>query len=487
MQACENEACFCNQINVMDSAARQKRMALGFLSNWVSRLAGIVIQLVQVPVFLHFWSVPLYGEWIAINAIPAYLSFSNIGFGTVAGNEMTMLMGRDDKAGALRVFQSCWWLISLVCAATMLVFGAALFALPASFWNGFHSLSVADARWILFALAMAVLFGQLEQLLGSVYTCVGRYPYGTFVKSILSLCAFAAMMVPVVLGRGPRAAADVFAVANIVGTIILGLMTRKDIPWIKFGWRHASWSEIRRLTRPAFAFMAFPIGNALNLQGTVLAVSYALGPVAVVTFATARTISRTALQMVQMVNLTFWPELGAAFGASNMDLVRTLHRRACQAALLIALVLIAIMMTVGPWFLVHWTSHKVPPSTELLLLLMVSVLLYAGWSTSSTLLQSTNRHHTLAAYYLFGTGVTVVVTFFAARYAGLNAAAASLILSELIMNTYVLPASLRVAHDTWEGFVAAMFRYPQSLRPAELLRRLRQTPELPGDRGEIEI
>ena len=43
----------------MDNAARQKRMALGFLSNWVSRLAGTVIQLVQVPVFLHFWSLPL--------------------------------------------------------------------------------------------------------------------------------------------------------------------------------------------------------------------------------------------------------------------------------------------------------------------------------------------------------------------------------------------------------------------------------------------
>ncbi|HEY5330468.1 MAG TPA: lipopolysaccharide biosynthesis protein [Acidobacteriaceae bacterium] len=465
----------------MDNAARQKRMALGFLSNWVSRLAGTVIQLVQVPVFLHFWSVPLYGEWIAINAIPAYLSFSNIGFGTVAGNEMTMLMGRDDRAAALRVFQSCWWLILLVCAVTMVAFGVVLFTVPVSLWNRFNVLSDSDARWILFALGMAVLFGQLEQLLGSVYTCVGRYPYGTFVKSIISLCAFAAMMVPVVLGRGPRAAADVFAVANIVGTIVLGLMTRKDVPWIEFGWRHARWSEIRRLTRPAFAFMAFPIGNALNLQGTVLAVSYALGPVAVVIFATARTISRVALQMVQLVNQTFWPELGAAFGAGDIALVRTLHRRACQMAVIIALGLIAVMMTIGPWFLVHWTSHKVPPSRELLLLLMISVLFYAGWSTSSTLLTAINRHQTLAAYYLFGTGVTVVVTYFAARTSGLKAAAASLILSELIMNTYVLPASLRVAHDTWGGFVAAMFRYPRSLRPAELWRRLRETPVQPGE------
>jgi len=32
-----------------------------------------------------------------------------------------------------------------------------------------------------------------------------------------------------------------------------------------------------------------------------------------------------------------------------------------------------------------------------------------------------------------------------------------------------------------------MFRYPQSLRPAELWRRLRATPEIPGDHGEMEI
>jgi O-antigen/teichoic acid export membrane protein len=470
----------------MDNAVR-KRMTLGFLSNWVSRLAGTIIQLIQVPVFLHFWSIPLYGEWITVNAIPSYLSFSNIGFGTVASNEMTMLMGRDDKESALRVFQSCWWLISLVCAVTILVFAAALFLLPVQTWHTFSTLSDSDVRWILFALGTAVLFGQLEQLLGAAYTCVGRYPYGTFIKSIITLCAFAAMMIPVVLGRGPRATAIVFAIANVLGTMVFGVMARRDVPWIEFGWRYASWTEIRRLTRPAFAFMAFPIGNALNLQGTVLAVSYALGPVDVVIFATARTVSRVALQMVQLVNQTFWPELGSAFGAGNIALVRALHRRACQLAGLIALGLIAIMMTIGPWFLTHWTSHKLPPSTALLFMLMVSVFFYAGWSTSSTLLTAINRHQTLAMYYIFGTGVTVIVTYFAALHSGLLAAAASLILSELIMNTYVLPASLRVAEDTWGGFVGAMFEYPQSLRPASLWKRLRRARTMPGDHGEMEI
>ncbi len=470
----------------MDNATR-KRLTLGFISNWISRAAGALIQLVQVPVFLHFWSKPVYGEWLIVTSVPAWLSLSNIGFGSVASNDMTMLMGRDDKQSALRVFQSCWWFIALVCAGTMLVFSLVLVFLPVASWLNISAISASDTRWMLFALGLAVLFGQLEQLMGAAFTCVGKYPFGQLVRSCITLATFVAMIVPVMLGHGPKAAAISYALSNIVGTLVFGIMARRDVPWIRFGWRYARWAEIQRMTRPAFAFMAFPLGQALNLQGTLLAVGYALGPNDVVVFGTARTVSRVALQMVQLVNQTFWPELGAAFGAGKIELVRTLHRRACQMALLIGMTLIAFMATVGPWFLTHWTLHKLPPSPGLLFVLMVSVFFYAGWSTSSTLLQAINKHQTLAGYYIFGTGLTVVVTYLAARYSGLMAAAASLILSDLIMNMYVLPASLKLAHDTWSGFLGAMFEYPQALRPARLWRRIRRTPEMPGDHGQMEI
>ena len=159
-----------------------------------------------MPLFLHYWSAGLYGEWLIVSAIPAYLSFSNIGFGSVASNEMTMLMARDDRDSALQVFQSCWWLIAAVCAATVLLLAAMLSFLPLAHWLPLHLLTERDTAWILFALGTAVLFGQLEQLLGAAYTCVGRYPYGSFIKSVITLCAFAAMVVPVVMG--PRTAGD---------------------------------------------------------------------------------------------------------------------------------------------------------------------------------------------------------------------------------------------------------------------------------------
>jgi O-antigen/teichoic acid export membrane protein len=458
----------------MDSSTK-RRLILGFLANWIGRLASTIIQLVQVPVFLHFWSVPLYGEWMVVNSVPAYLSFSNIGFGTVAGNEMTMMVAREDRQGALRVFQSCWWLICIICVSTILLLAGLLFYLPASHLLKLATLGEADTKWIIFYLGVSVLLGQLESLLQSAYRSIGRYPFGSFIKSLLSLFAFACMIVSVIFGTGARATALVYAIANVACTIFLCILVRHDIPWIRYGWQHASFAEIRKLMRPAIAFMGFPLGNALNLQGTLLAVSYALGPTEVVVFGTARTVSRVAIQMVQMVNSTFEPEMSIAFGAGNYDLIRSLLRRACQLALLTAVVIVAIMMTFGPWFLTHWTGGHVPPSRPLLAILLLVVIFYALWSTSATLMTSTNQHQRLAAYYILGTSLACMVCYGLARAYGIYGAAASLLISELVMNLYVLPACLRIAQDTLPAFLGSMVRIPSDFHPTSLLARIRRS------------
>ncbi len=464
----------CGGSKTMDSGTK-RRLILGFISNWVSKLASSLIQLIQVPFFLHFWSTAVYGDWLIVNSIPSYLSFSNIGFGNVAGNEMTMAEARGDREAALRSFQSCWWLILFaMCVAGALV-ALALVFLPVATLLAVHNISNAEARWVVAFLGFSVLLGQLEQLLQSAYRAVGRYPYGSFVKSCMSLLAFACMMVPVGLGYGPRTTAMVFACANVVGTLALAVMVRRQIPWIRYGWSYARFDEIRTMAPLAFAFMGFPIGNSFNLQGTLMAVSYALGPLAVVSFATARTISRIALQMVQMINGTFEPEFSRSFAQNDIPLVRKLHRHACQMAIIIALVVIACVMLGGPAFLHRWTDGKVPPSPGLLLILLSVVLFYALWSTSSTVMYATNQHQRLALVYVLATGVTVVVTYLGARLYGLYGAAAALLLSELIMNVYVLPASLRIAQDTLRAFLRSMVTVPAPLRPQALLRRLQRS------------
>jgi O-antigen/teichoic acid export membrane protein len=204
-------------------------------------------------------------------------------------------------------------------------------------------------------------------------------------------------------------------------------------------------------------------------------VGYALGPAEVVVFSTARTVSRVALQMIQMVNGTFEPEMSIAYGSGNLALTRTLLRRACQLALIVAFLIVIIVMAGGPWFLNHWTRGQVPPSATLLMILLLGVILYAFWSTSSTLMTAINRHQRLAAYYIVGTALNCLLCYFLARAYGLYGAATSLLASEIVMNLYVVPACLRIAEDTLPAFLAGMMHYPPSLRPEVLWARIRRS------------
>src|SRR5579884_2325365 len=178
----------------MDGATR-RRLILGFLSNWVSKLANAIIQLVQVPIFFRHWSTSVYGNWLILSGIPSYLAISSIGFGNVASNEMTMLNSAGDRDGALRVFQSCWWLIALICVAVGLLLVPVLLFLPIGSLLNVRAISDTDTKWIIFYLGVSTLLGQLEQLMGAAYTCVARYPYGSFLKSLITLAAFIATIV----------------------------------------------------------------------------------------------------------------------------------------------------------------------------------------------------------------------------------------------------------------------------------------------------
>ena len=79
----------------------KRRIAANLGANTLGRVLGVLIQLISVPVMLSHWGAWIYGEWILLSTMPSYLAMSDIGFGNVAGNEMTMLVSRGKKREAL--------------------------------------------------------------------------------------------------------------------------------------------------------------------------------------------------------------------------------------------------------------------------------------------------------------------------------------------------------------------------------------------------
>lgn len=212
--------------------------------------------------------------------------------------------------------------------------------------------------------------------------------------------------------------------------------------------------------------MAFPIGNALSLQGLTIAVGTTLGVGAVVVFSTTRTITRVALLAMSSINSAVWPELSRSVGSDRVDEARAILRRATQVSLAVSLSLVVVLALLGPAIIRSWTHGIVDPPRELLYVLLLVVVGNSVSNTLSTVLFATNQHRGLAMVYLLGVVVAVLAAIPLSSALGLPGTAMALLVIEVGMVVYVLPAALRVVKDRPRPFVRSVLDVRETIRLA---------------------
>ncbi len=419
-----------------------------------------VIQLVSVPVFLHFWGPKLYGEWLVLSAIPVYLGLTDFGFGSVAANEMTMQITRGERTAALEVFQSTWVLTTGVSVAIGLCVALGLWALPIEKWLHVSVLSRGEATAILWALCAYVLLDLQWTIIAAGFRSDGNYALGTLLGNIVVFGTNASSIIAVAFHASPLIVAIVLVAARLLGNLVCQVVLRRKSPWLRHGYRHSRFVTIRKLFRPAIAYMGLTVSSSFSFQGMTLVVGAVLGPIAVVMFSTVRTLTRVAYQMVDMITNSIWAELSVAFGTGDRLLARNLHRSACQAALGLSTVAILLLVLFGNAVYGRWTHYKVAMDHHLFYLLLVEVLANSLWFTSSIVSIACNRHERQAVIYLVATALSLPAAYFLMPWLGLTGAGISLLLVDLCMIVYVLPHTLALLHDTPSEFVGALFRAP---------------------------
>lgn len=444
-----------------ERSAVRKRLAAGFGVNIFSRGVATLIQLLSVPIFLRHWGTDLYGEWLVLNSIPNNFALSDIGFGSTAGNEMSMLMAVGNQSEALEVFQSVLALTTAISITLGALFMALVWFLPFDRWLHTYSISRHDTKLVILLLVLSVLLSMQETLYQGAFRCVAKYVYGTFLKSLILLLSFIAVSAVVMFGGNVVQTAAVYVGVNAIGTLLLWVALKRAVPWIEFGFAHARLATLRRLLGPSVSFLALPMGLSLNLQGMLLVVGHVLGPVAVVIFSTARTVSRVAVQFMNMISNTIWPEMSTAVGAKDWPLARSLHRRACQISMASGLAIVLAMAVVGPWVWPHWTLHKFPTDPVLLDLMLLLVVFSSLWMTSLTALTATNRHQQVTVMYLTVTCCSVAGAWVLAHHFGLRGVAVALIAGEIVIASGVLRSSLKFLGDTFGSFMKSMVSVPK--------------------------
>lgn len=440
-----HNACEYIESNQKTNLGIRERLLKGIGAQGFSQVVQIFIRLAEVTLLLSFWGMQLYGEWLMLSAIPIYFGIGDGGFAGAACREMTMRSGAGNRRGTLAVFQSTWVLLIAVSMATsFLVFGFVQVA-PLKAWLGFSSITAFEIKITLFLLVVYVLIGFQGGLLNGGFWVAGRYSKGMYLIAITQLLEFGGLAAAVTLGGGPVQAAFGLLFGRLFGTGFMWMGQRRISPWLRHGISQASFSELQRLTVPALASLAFPLGNALNIQGIRLVVGIILGPSAVALFVPLRTLSRLVMQPANIINRLIEPEMALTYGAKDNSLFQRLFVRSCQ---LVIWGCFGACFLVGPgahWIFPAWTDGKVTMHWPSYLVLLSGVLINSIWYTALMVPYAINRHGRIAFSYALVYGIAAFgLGFIGATTMGLSGVALVLLTVEAAMAVIVLHASLKI-------------------------------------------
>lgn len=374
------------------------RIVNGLGANIFGQLVTVAIQLISVPIFLYYWGAEKYGVWLIISAIPAYFAMADAGFIGVAINRMAILAAQGNYRLANVVFQSALVFFSAI--STVVIFFSFSFCLLVDV----ESIIGRGNKTPLLALVLVAILSLFSSFFDAVSRSGEKYHFGVYVVNFLRILEWGGGVLFLLVFGGMESVAFGMLIFRMMGTVICLLVIKKKFPLFKWGVSHFSISEIREMSPQALAFLGFPLGNVLSLQGSVIILGLLMGPLFVAQYTTLRTLARLLTQMITTFGRSLWPELSRAWGGSNYHLVRTLYIKGTFISIAISTIFVFPIYFFSELILELWTHGGVSPNSELLMLLLASTFVSGGGQLAQVGLLATNSHVKMGYYYFIFMG-----------------------------------------------------------------------------------
>jgi len=403
------------------------RIASGAGAYGYAQMVSIGTQLVSLPLFLYHWDMATYGYWLALTALPFYLSLADAGISTASSNQMIGLVTQGQQARAADVFQSAVAFLACVTLLILLVIGSTLIVLPAT--------TLAAPQWkaVLMLLSISVVLGLFCSLAEVIYKATGGYAAGTYLVTTGRLVEWAGGMTGLVITQSFIGVASSALLARLGYTLLCIWLSQRRTDFLRWGVRRASLADIRQAAAPGALFFSLSLTNALSLQGFTLLVAATLGPAATAVFNTYRTIARIVVQVTGALSNPLWPELTALKRQRDDGAFWKLYRRANRLGLLIAATGALVVYGVSPWLLDIWTHGQIPFTSTSMVLFLCYAAVCSATQVPRVVLMSINRHAGLAAQSLLAAVISLMVAWLVWRGAGLTGVVGAMLLGEALV------------------------------------------------------
>lgn len=432
-------------------------------ANGLTVLFNTVFQFVSVPIFLAYWGVNLYGDWLVLASLTSYFAMSDIGLNTVTINEFAISYAQKKIKKCNTLFNNNLFFILIVFAVVLSGTLLLLYVINLSSFFKLDSIPERTAETILVCLLIQVFVGMTSGLFDAIYRATNRNATGVMVSNYVRMSENILLIAGVALQYHLITIVIVYSIPRVAGLVFKAYKTRNYFP-LSIHTKYFNKQEFKRIIIPAFSFLSFPVGNSIILQGFTLLINFTLGSVAVVIYNTTRTLINFIKVGFNLINSSVWPEFSLAFGRSDFPTMRKLHRYSVSLSFYFSLLASVLLFIFGEFIYTTWTKSKLEFDAILFISFLITLITNTVWYTSSVVLASTNNHKTFSLYYVGSCFISLLLGYFVIKTTNIvSFVPLSLLMIDVFLIFVVLKNSLLIVQDSWRDFFKSVREFPFDL------------------------
>jgi O-antigen/teichoic acid export membrane protein len=434
-----------------------KNITYNFSAGLFSKVSYSLIRILQVPLLISFLGVEEFGRWTVLSTIPSWLAFTNLGFGSVSSNQMSMYAARGEYNNIRKIFSTSIALITLI-----LIVGSicCIIIVPFIKWETILKTDISRHQELFLAvicISLTVFISFFNEVFAGVFRASHKAHLGILLTSISPWLNLIAIFISLHFSKRFDSLSLSILLSNLIFLICFAKAGLKIMPDISFSFHLVQIKEFKYLFNKGFAFQAFPLGNALTIQGNIIIVQYFLGPSAVALFGTAKTLVNTVKQVIDIICQATWPEISHLIGADELRKAAKIHQSGVALALIISGLGILTLLLFGRSIYNIWLGNNISMPYDALVLFLLPILFNALWFTSSVVHLASNEHEGLAIRYIVAAILSTLTCVVLTKAFGIKGTAVSIIVMDLILIPYVVKRSLELTNDTMNEFLTGVF------------------------------
>jgi O-antigen/teichoic acid export membrane protein len=412
-------------------------------------------QIVLIPLYLHFWTTGLYGDWIILTAISSFFAMSDVGLNSVTINQFVIKFTEGNYDECKSLLTNNYVLIFFIFCLSLLL--CSFYLLHYNIVNslGLHFVNREVGSYVFIILTCQIFLDMASSVLDAIYRAVSLNHKSVYISNLARLSEALVIVFALVFHLSLPVLVSIYIVPRCISFAYKSYDTKQYFRY-RFSFKFSNWVLFKKVLTPSITFMSFPLGHAIIFQGFSLLVNKYFGANSLVLYNTTRTLSNFIKTLLDTLQQAVWPEYSIAYGKNDIVRMRNLHRKAFVVATAGSVLLSICILLTGKYIYAIWTNHKIVFDASLMLAFLVVLICRNVWVTSSVSLMATNQHSVLGIFYIFSAFISIGLAFI--FYHSLHSLALTVycqLLVEVSLSIYALHKGIKMTNDTFYNLLGS--------------------------------